>query len=191
MNPNVGVLALQGDFDAHIRALAPLGVTAQEIRKPEQLEPLDALFIPGGESTTLLKLLAGSGIESAARRLLERGGVLFGTCAGAILLARHVTNPAQPGWNLLDIDIARNAYGRQIDSFETVLEPDYQACFIRAPRITRTGPGVEILARNRDGGEPVFVRQGRVFAATFHPELTDDRRVQELVLSAVGQPTVR
>src|SRR5439155_13649002 len=140
-----------------------------EIRKPEQIEALDALFIPGGESTALLKLLGGSGIEAAARRLLERGGVIFGTCAGAILLARNVVNPAQPSWNLLDFDIERNAYGRQIDSFETVLEPDYQACFIRAPRITRTGAGVEILARHK--GEPVFVRQGRVFAATFHPEL--------------------
>src|SRR5690349_4854418 len=110
MPTNVGVLALQGDFNAHIRALSPLGVIAQEIRKPEQIEALDALFIPGGESTTLLKLLAGTGIEAAARRLLDRGGVIFGTCAGAILLAHNVANPAQPSWNLLDIDIARNAY---------------------------------------------------------------------------------
>ena len=130
----------------------------------------------------------GAGRRELRPRLLERGGVLFGTCAGAILLARNVANPAQPSWNLIDIDIARNAYGRQIDSFEAVLEPDYQACFIRAPRITRTGASVEILARYN--GESVLVRQGRAFAATFHPELTEDKRVQELVLSAVSHAAV-
>lgn len=188
-----GVLALQGDFDAHIRAL-PAEVHAREVRTAKEIDAVDALIIPGGESTTLLNLLEGSGIEAAARKLLERGGAIFGTCAGAILLARGVTNPAQKSWNLLDIDVARNGFGRQIDSFETVLEPadirsaanpgDYKACFIRAPRITRTGAEVEVLAKFK--GEPVFVRQGRVFAATFHPELTTDRRVQQLVLSTVA-----
>ena len=180
---NVGVLALQGDFAAHIRAL-PDG--AREVRTAREIEALDVLVIPGGESSTLLHLLEGSGIEAASQKLIERGGVIFGTCAGAILLARNVSNPAQKSWNFIDIDIARNAYGRQIDSFETVLQPDYKACFIRAPRITRTGSDVEVLARCN--GEPVLVRQGQVYAATFHPELTDDRRIHQMVIQSARGP---
>ena len=174
----IGVLALQGDFAAHAAALPG----AAEVRRAEELEALDLFVIPGGESTTMLKLLADSGIEDAAQGLLKRGGVIFGTCAGTILLANEVTNPKQYSWNLLDMEVQRNGFGRQVDSFEAVLEPDYQAVFIRAPRIRRVGPEVEVLARWQ--GEPVFVRQGRVFAATFHPELTADRRVQERVLNA-------
>ena len=170
-----GVLALQGDFAAHAKALGG----AAEVRTAADVDAVDLLVLPGGESTTLLNLLEGSGIEEAVRRLVARGGVVFGTCAGAILLAKDVTNPAQPSWSLLDIGVERNAFGRQIDSFEAVLEPDYPAVFIRAPRIRRVGAGVEVLARRK--GEPVFVRQARVFAATFHPELTDDRRVLDLV----------
>jgi len=173
-----GVLALQGDFEAHLRALPP---GALEVRLAAEVDALDLLVIPGGESTTMLNLLEETGIEAAVRRLLARGVTVFGTCAGAILLARKVTGPPQPSWGLLDIDVERNAFGRQVDSFEAVLEPDYQALFIRAPRIRRTGPGVEVLARWER--EPVLVRQGRVFAATFHPELTGDRRIQELVLT--------
>lgn len=173
----VGVLALQGDFAAHITATPG----AVEVRTAREIEPLDALVLPGGESTTLLHLLDGSGIEEAARRLLGRGGTIFGTCAGAILLAKRVTNPAQPSWGLIDIDVERNAFGRQVDSFEATLEPDYHGIFIRAPRITRSGPGVQVLARWN--GEPVLVREGRVFAATFHPELTEDRRIHERVLT--------
>jgi pyridoxal 5'-phosphate synthase pdxT subunit len=177
-----GVLALQGDFAAHVRAIEG----AVEVRRAAEIDSLDVLVIPGGESTTMLKLLAGSGIEDAARRLLERGGTIFGTCAGAILLARQVSNPPQPSWGLIDIDIARNAYGRQVDSFEAILDPPYAGVFIRAPRIRRVGPRVEIIARWN--GEPVLVRQGRVFAGTFHPELTGDRRVYDLVLgSAHGE----
>ena len=172
-----GVLALQGDFAAHIAAMPG----AVEVRTAREIESLDALVLPGGESTTLLHLLDGSGIEDAVRKLVDRGGSLFGTCAGAILLAKRVTNPAQPSWGLIDIDVARNAFGRQVDSFEATLDPDYHGVFIRAPRITRAGDGVQVLARWN--GEPVLVRQGRVFAATFHPELTDDRRIHELVLS--------
>ena len=186
-----GVLALQGDFAAHARALAASGPIAGArldpvtlVRTAEAVDGLDLLVLPGGESTTLLKLLAGTGIEGAIRALLARGGVVFGTCAGAILLAARVTNPAQASFGLLDVDIERNAYGRQVDSFEAVLEPDYLAMFIRAPRIRRTGPGVEVLARWQ--GEPVLVREGRVFAATFHPEMTADRRVHRLVLDAVA-----
>lgn len=171
----IGVLALQGDFAAHIAAMPG----AVEVRTAREIEPLDALVIPGGESTTLLLLLEGSGIEEAARKLVARGGAIFGTCAGAILLAKRVTHPDQPSWGLLDIDVERNAFGRQVDSFEATLEPDYRGIFIRAPRIRRAGPGVEVLARWN--GEPVLVRQGRVFAATFHPELTDDRRIHQMV----------
>ncbi len=173
-----GVLALQGDFAAHARAFGG----AVEVRRAAEIDALDLLVLPGGESTTLLNLLEGSGIEEAARRLLARGGTVFGTCAGAILLAKRVTGPAQPSWELIDIDVERNAFGRQVDSFEAVLEPDYPAVFIRAPRIRRCGPGVEVLARWN--GEPVLVREGRVFAATFHPELTGDGRIAGLVRTA-------
>jgi 5'-phosphate synthase pdxT subunit len=173
-----GVLALQGDFAAHIAAMPG----AVEVRAAREIEPLEVLVIPGGESTTLLNLLEGSGIEEAARKLLARGGAVFGTCAGAILLAKRVTNPAQASWGLIDIDVERNAYGRQVDSFEAVLDTDFPAVFIRAPRIRRAGPGVKVLARWN--GEPVLVREGRVFAATFHPELTDDRRIHDLVVKA-------
>jgi len=172
-----GVLALQGDFAAHI-AMMPGAV---EVRTAREIEPLEALVIPGGESTTLLNLLEGSGIEEAVRKLVGRGGAIFGTCAGAILLAKRVSHPDQPSWGLIDIDVERNAYGRQVDSFEGALDTGYPAVFIRAPRIRRAGPGVEVLARWK--GEPVFVRQGRVFAATFHPELTGDRRIHARVTS--------
>ncbi len=180
-----GVLALQGDFAAHAKALGG----AAEVRTAAEVDAVDLLVLPGGESTTLLNLLDGSGIEEAVHRLLARGGVVFGTCAGAILLAADVTNPAQPSWGLLDIGVERNAFGRQIDSFEAVLEPDYRALFIRAPRIRRVGPGVDVLARWN--GEPVFVQQGRVFAATFHPELTDDSRVIDLVRRTWAPSAVR
>ena len=129
-----GVLALQGDFAAHLRAL-PAG--AVEVRTAAEVDALDLLVLPGGESTTMLKLLEGSGIEEAVRRLVARGGVVFGTCAGAILLAKDVANPAQRSWGLVDVGVERNAFGRQVDSFEAVLEPDYAAVFIRAPRIRR------------------------------------------------------
>lgn len=177
----IGVLALQGDFAAHVAAMPG----AVEVRTALEIERLDVLVIPGGESTTLLKLMEGTAIEAAARNLLDRGGVIFGTCAGAILLAKHVFGPAQPSWGLLDIDVERNGYGRQIDSFESLLEPSsFKGIFIRAPRIVRVGAGVEVLASYR--GEPVLVRQGRVFAATFHPELTENRAVQQLVLGAAS-----
>ncbi len=173
-----GVLALQGDFAAHCAAISG----AVEVRTAGEIDALDALVIPGGESTAMLKLLEGSGIEDAVRRLIARGGAVFGTCAGAILLARRVIGSEQPSWGMIDIDVERNAYGRQVDSFEEMIEPGYQGVFIRAPRIRRAGPEVEVLAVLRR--EPVLVRQGRVFAATFHPELTDDRRVYELIFGA-------
>jgi 5'-phosphate synthase pdxT subunit len=154
------------------------------VRTAREVEGLDVLVLPGGESTTMLRLLEGSGIEEAVRAHIGRGGALFGTCAGLILLARRVVNPEQRSWGLLDVDVERNAYGRQVDSFEAVVEPDYRGVFIRAPRIRRVGPGVEVLARYE--GEPVLVREGRVLAATFHPELTDDRRIHELALAVAS-----
>jgi 5'-phosphate synthase pdxT subunit len=181
-----GVLALQGDFAAHIAAIPG----AVGVRTRHEVDAIDVLVIPGGESTTMLKLLAGSGIEESARSLLVRGGAILGTCAGAILLAKKVVQPEQRSWGLIDIDVERNAYGRQIDSFESDLEPaQYKGVFIRAPRILRVGPNVEVLARH--DGDPVLVREGRVFAATFHPELTEDRHVHEMVLAAAEASTVK
>ena len=155
----IGVLALQGDFEAHSRAFG-----AREIRRAHEIDALDALILPGGESTTMLNLCEGSGIEEAVKRLVARGGIVFGTCAGAILLAREVNNPRQHSWGLIDIAIERNAYGRQTDSFQ-----EAGRIFIRAPRIRHVGPEVEVLESRE--GEPIYVRQERVFAATYHPEL--------------------
>ena len=178
----IGVLALQGDFAAHIAAMPG----AIEVRTAAAIDRLDLLVIPGGESTAMLKLLEGSGIEAAVRRMAARGGTIFGTCAGAILLAKNVFAPRQPSWGMIDIDIERNAFGRQIDSFEATLDPPFKGVFIRAPRIRRAGAGVEVLARFE--GEPVLVRQGRIFAATFHPEMTDDRRVYAMILDRGADP---
>lgn len=189
--PRVGVLGLQGDFEAHLRALAREGVRAEDVRYPRQLDDLDGLVIPGGESTTLLKLVGDYGFEEPIRSFHRRGGALFGTCAGAILLARGVTSPAQPSFGLLDVDVERNAYGRQRESFETEVEgtafgsPPLPMVFIRAPRIRRAGPGVATLAAL--AGEPVMVRQGRVLAATFHPEMSADGRVHRYFAALAGQ----
>jgi 5'-phosphate synthase pdxT subunit len=176
----VGVLALQGDFALHRRSLARLGLSAAEIRLPGQLESLDALVLPGGESSTMLKLMEGTGMEDALRAFAARGGACFGTCAGLILLAAEVADPPQRSLGLLDVAVRRNGYGRQVDSFETDLEWTEDAhpvrgVFIRAPRIVRVGAAVEVLAAR--GGEPVLVRQGRILGAVFHPEATDDVRL--------------
>jgi 5'-phosphate synthase pdxT subunit len=176
----VGVLALQGDFAAHAAALARLGAEAPEVRRVAQLGGLDGLVIPGGESTTLLNLMGDEPWFDALRGFHAAGGALFGTCAGAILLAREVTGPRQPSLGLLDAVVERNAWGRQVDSFETRLKApalggDLSAVFIRAPRFRSLGPGVEVLASL--DGEPVLVRQGRVLAATFHPEIARDDRL--------------
>src|SRR5271167_4577699 len=182
----IGVLALQGDFDAHRRRLEELGADVVLVRKPEQFDELDGLVIPGGESTTFLKLLD----ERCFRKLDEfvHSKPTFGTCAGAIMLAKQVENPHQPGLDALDITIRRNAYGRQIES--TIVEgpsalgkDPLEMVFIRAPRIERVGPGVEVLARR--GDDPVLVRKGNVMAATFHPELSDDTRVHQEFLKLV------
>lgn len=178
----IGVLALQGDFSLHAAALARCGATAVEVRKPEQLAGLDGLIMPGGESTTLLKLMDAWGFVPALEKFHRAGRPIFGTCAGLILLARGVESPKQFSLGLIDVDVERNAYGRQRESFEaqgtaTLRGRDaaVEMVFIRAPRIRRTGPGVETLARH--GGEPVMAREGTVLVATFHPELTDDPTV--------------
>jgi len=176
---NIGVLALQGDYDAHRRMLERLGANVALIRKPEQLDTVDALVIPGGESSTFLKFLEQGGFLEKLRAFV-RTKPTFGTCAGAILLAKEVSNPAQESLGALDIRIRRNAYGRQLESAiqqgRTSLgnEP-LEMVFIRAPKIERVGSGVEVLAR--EGEDPVLVRQGKTMAATFHPELSDDTRV--------------
>jgi pyridoxal 5'-phosphate synthase pdxT subunit len=182
----IGVLALQGDFDAHRRRLEELGAEVVLVKKPEQFEAIDGLVIPGGESGTFLKLLGEAGFEKL--RQFVRVKPTFGTCAGAILLAAEVENPKQAGLGALDIGIRRNAYGRQIDS--SIREGKFggvpiEMVFIRAPKISRVGPGVEILATEGDNQDPVAVRQGTVMAATFHPELSDDTRVHQAFLELV------
>jgi 5'-phosphate synthase pdxT subunit len=184
--PSIGLLAIQGDYAAHAEALAEAGAEPCEVRKPEQLTGLDGLILPGGESTTILKFLKRGFFEALEEFCASHP--VFGTCAGAILLARQVVNPPQRSLGLLDAIVERNAYGRQIDSTiltaETALPGGpLEMVFIRAPRIVSTGPAVEVLAR-RDGF-PVLVRQGRIMAATFHPELSADRRVHRLFVQSV------
>jgi 5'-phosphate synthase pdxT subunit len=185
--PRIGVLAIQGDYAAHAEALIETGAEPCEVRKTGELAGLDGLILPGGESTTMLKFLAKHHFFEALKEFCAHKPV-FGTCAGAILLAREVVNPAQRSLGLLDAIMERNAYGRQIDSTilttETALPGGpLEMIFIRAPRIAETGPGVEVLAR-RDGF-PVLVRQGNLMAATFHPELSHDRRVHRLFVETV------
>ena len=186
----IGVLALQGDFAAHRRRLEDLGAEVVEVRKPEQLDDIEGLVIPGGESSTFLKLLGEHGFQKLSD--FVRSKPTFGTCAGMILLAKDVENPAQKGLGALDITVRRNAYGRQIDSsiltLATKLGPEpLEQVYIRAPRIENAGPSVEVLAE-RDG-HPVLVRQGKVMAATFHPELSDDPRVHAEFLKMVKNGT--
>jgi len=191
----IGVLALQGDFDAHRKRLEELGAEVVLVKKPEQLDEIDGLVIPGGESGTFLKLLGEAGFEKLKQ--FARTKPTFGTCAGAILLATEVDNPKQAGLGALDIGIRRNAYGRQLDSsiregrFIEGLsstgkpgESPIEMVFIRAPKIERIGPGVEVIAT--EGADPVAVRQGKVMAATFHPELSEDTRVHRAFLDLVS-----
>src|SRR5690349_6865957 len=182
----IGVLALQGDFDAHRRRLAELGAKVVLVRKPEQLDQIDGLVIPGGESSTFLNLLGQTGFEKLKE--FVRVKPTFGTCAGAILLANEVENPKQSGLGALDIRIRRNAYGRQVDSSirEGRLgnEP-IEMVFIRAPKIERVGSDVEVIAT--EGSNPVAVRQGRVMAATFQPELSEDTRLHQAFLDLIPQ----
>lgn len=190
----IAVLALQGDFAAHVRRLEEMELPAFEARRPDQIEDAAGLVIPGGESTTLWKFFELDLWEESLRRFAQSGRPILGTCAGAIVLAREVTNPIQKGLGLMDIGVERNAYGRQADSFigevdAPLLGPRLPAVFIRAPKIRRVGPRVEVLARLK--GDPVLVRQGNVFAATFHPELTADARVHRLAFErAAGESQI-
>jgi 5'-phosphate synthase pdxT subunit len=187
----VGVLALQGDFEAHERALALAGADVRQVRTAAELDAVDGLVIPGGESTTMLKLLHYMDLMEPLRRFAQQKPV-FGTCAGAILLAKEVLNPAQESLGLVDLTVERNAYGRQIDSRVVKLKPgaefaeragagELEAVFIRAPIIRRAGSSVKVLAEY--DGNPVLVEQGRYLIATFHPELTKDSRVHTLFLN--------
>ena len=187
--PRIGVLAIQGDYAAHAEALGDCGAEPVEIRNPDELEGLDGLILPGGESTTMLKFLERRNFFDSLKEFAERRPI-FGTCAGCILLAKEVRHPGQRSLGALDAVVERNAYGRQIDSSiltaPTSLPGDpLEMVFIRAPRIVQTGPDVEVLA-TRDGF-PVLVRQGKLMAATFHPELSSDRRVHLLFVQGVQE----
>jgi 5'-phosphate synthase pdxT subunit len=189
--PRIGVLAIQGDFDAHAVALREAGAEPVLVRKPDELATVEGLIIPGGESTTFLKFLERDGFLSALEDFV-RTKPTFGTCAGCILLAKEVTQPTQQSLGVLDVTVERNAYGRQIDSViemsPTALEGGpMELVYIRAPRIVKTGPGVQILAE-RDGF-PVLVEQDHIMAATFHPELSNDRRVHQRFVELVRSRT--
>jgi 5'-phosphate synthase pdxT subunit len=186
----IGVLALQGDFEAHRKALEEAGAEAVEVRKADELLKVDGLVIPGGESTTMLKLLDAEGLIEPLRSFGEEKPI-FGTCAGAILLAREVSHPVQQSLGLVDIGVERNAYGRQIESRVAQIVPEsefgsngeMEAVFIRAPIVRRVGEGVRVLARYN--GDPVLLAEGRHLVATFHPELSRDRRIHRLFVDSV------
>ena len=186
----IGVLALQGDFDAHRRRLEECGAEVVLVKKTEQLNDTDGLIIPGGESGTFLKLLGEEGL--AKLKDFVQAKPTFGTCAGCILLATEVENPKQAGLGALDITVRRNAYGRQIDSSireGQFLKQPIEMVFIRAPKIERVGEGVEVIATEGKDQAPVLVRKGKTLAATFHPELSDDRRIHQYFLDLVANGT--
>ena len=180
----IGVLAIQGDFDAHRKRLEELGAEVVLVRKPEELDEVEGLIIPGGESGAFLRILGEDGMKKL--RDFVRVKPTFGTCAGAIMLAKEITNPAQVGLGALDVRIRRNAYGRQIDS--SIREGKFrdapvEMVFIRAPKIEKLGAAVEVIAT--EGDDPVAVRQGKIMAATFHPELSQDTRIHQAFLDLV------
>lgn len=188
----VGILAVQGDFEAHAATLARLGMEYVFVRTPRDLVGAGAVILPGGESTTQWKFLVEEGLDKALAAHAAKGGAIFGTCAGAILLAKEVRNPGQDSLKLADISVIRNAYGRQLASEvregTTAISPEpVEMVFIRAPIIERVGPAVEVLAK--DEGDPVLIRQGRILIATFHPELTNSTVVhQYFVRLAAANP---
>jgi pyridoxal 5'-phosphate synthase pdxT subunit len=190
----IGVLALQGAFRAHLQTLADLGVAARDVRTPAHLAEVDALVMPGGESTTMSRLLTSSGLFDQIKARASEGMAVFGTCAGMILLATEVLDgrPDQRSFGVIDLTVRRNGYGRQLDSFETELDvaglaEPFHGVFIRAPRVEAAGAAVEVLASH--AGDPVLVRQGRVMAAAFHPELTADTRLHERFVELVRSET--
>lgn len=185
-----GILAVQGDFEAHAAMLERMGVEHVYVRTPHDLKGVDAVILPGGESTTQWKFLVEEGLDKSLVEHAEKGGAVFGTCAGAILLAREVRNPAQESLQLADITVVRNAYGRQLASEVrkglTALSPEpIEMVFIRAPIIERVGPGVDVLAESE--GRPVLIRQERILIATFHPELTPNSSIHEYFLELANQ----
>jgi 5'-phosphate synthase pdxT subunit len=185
--PVVGVLAVQGDFAEHMQILRDLGADPREIRLPRDLRDIDALIIPGGESTTITRLLDMYALREPIRAMGERGLPIWGTCAGAIVLAKRATDLDRPNLALMDIEVRRNAFGRQVDSFEVDLRVDgfgdapFHCVFIRAPSIDAAGPAVDVLAR-LDDGTIVAAREGRLVATSFHPELTGDARFHRLIV---------
>lgn len=181
----IGILAVQGDFEAHAAMLEQLGANTAEVRTPADLEGCDGLVLPGGESTTQLKLLQAEGLADKIVEFAGHGGAIFGTCAGAILLANDVKHPQQDSLNLMDMTVVRNAYGRQIASDvvsgpTTLKKEPLEMVFIRGPVIERAGPGVKVLAEY--AGKPALVQRKNILAATFHPELTDDTTVHQYFL---------
>jgi 5'-phosphate synthase pdxT subunit len=188
--PNVGILAIQGDVIEHRHALERIGAETTEIRLPEQLDGVDGLIIPGGESTTIVQLIDIYDLRDVIRDKVRSGLPTWGTCAGMIVLADRLTDRRPDPLRLMNIDVSRNAFGRQVDSFEQDLEidgvdgPPFRAVFIRAPVVNSAGPGTRILAR-LDDGRPVAVRQGGMLATSFHPELTDDSRVHQLFVRMI------
>lgn len=188
--PRVGILALQGDVREHETMLRGLGADTIRVRRAEELEQIDALVIPGGESTTIGKLATLYGLLEPLKKHIEAGLPTYGTCAGMILLADRVTEGEQPLLGILDIAVERNAFGNQNDSFEAMLDIDglgepFHAVFIRAPWVAEVGPDIEVLAAWKD--HPVMVRRGTVLASSFHPELTADGRVHELLLAMIEE----
>ena len=192
--PTIGVLAIQGDFLEHRQALNRLGLDSQEVRLPGQLDEIDGLIVPGGESTTIVQLIDIYGFREAIGQSVKGGMPLWGTCAGMIVIADRLTEERPEPLHLMDIDVSRNAFGRQIDSFEENIEldeiegPPFRAVFIRAPVVNRAGEGVKVIARLKDG-RPVAVRQDRMLATAFHPELVGDDRVHQHFARIVERST--
>src|SRR6185503_4676356 len=190
--PRIGILALQGDVREHADAVRDVGAEPVEVRLPRDLVGLDALILPGGESTTMRRLIDLYGLREPIVALARGGAPIYGTCAGMILLADRIADGDEPVLRLLDITVERNAYGRQLDSFEADLsipslgDEPLHGVFIRAPVVSEVGPDVEVLARDPDG-RPIAVRQGRVLATAFHPELTGDRRLHRLMLELIAR----
>lgn len=188
--PRIGVLAVQGDFLEHRQALNRLGIDAPEIRLPHQLDEIDGLIIPGGESTTIVQLIDMYGFRDALRQRSQEGMAIWGTCAGMIVVANRLTDRRPEPLRLMDIEVSRNAFGRQVDSFEADIEFEdiegaaFHCVFIRAPVVNSVGESVEVLAA-LDDGRPVAVRQGRMLATAFHPELTGDSRIHDLFVRMV------
>ncbi len=191
--PRIGVLALQGAVREHVNAIRDVGAEPVEVRLPRDMVDLDALILPGGESTTMRRLIDEYGLREPIAAMARAGGPMLGTCAGMILLAGRIADGEEPMFPSLDLEVRRNGYGRQLDSFEADLDAPalgagpLHGVFIRAPLVTEVGPAAEVLARD-PAGRPVAVRQGRIIATAFHPELTGDRRLHRLLVDLIGRP---